>query len=138
MNARTWFYSCLSGSVLLVACGGAAIPQDSLTAAQADVKGAEVGGAADNPKAALHLKLAKDQIEEAQKQIKDGDNESAARTLDLDAATAASIFHANILAAARPPAAAMILVLNGELETLDARDSTSAWSRGSAVAVCDG
>jgi len=68
--------------VLIAACGGAAIPQDSLTAAQADVKGAEVGGAADNPQAALHLKLAKDQIEIAQKQIADGDNESAARTLD--------------------------------------------------------
>ena len=66
----------------MLACGGAAVPQDSLTAAQADVKGAEVGGAADNPQAALHLKLAKDQIEEAQKQIKDGDNEAAARTLD--------------------------------------------------------
>ena len=81
MNARTWVYSCISGAVLL-ACGGAAVPQDSLTAAQADVKGAEVGGAPDNPKAALYLKYAKEQIEAAQKQISDGDNESAARTLD--------------------------------------------------------
>ncbi|MET0794052.1 MAG: DUF4398 domain-containing protein, partial [Polyangiaceae bacterium] len=60
MNARTWVLSGISGTVLL-ACGGAAVPQESLTAAQADVKGAEVGGAAANPKAALHLKLAKDQ-----------------------------------------------------------------------------
>lgn len=81
MKARTWVFSCISGTLLL-ACGGAAVPQDSLTAAQADVKGAEVGGAAENPKAALHLKLAKDQIEAAQKQIADGDNETAARTLD--------------------------------------------------------
>ena len=65
-----------------IACGGAAVPQEALTAAQADVKGAEVGGAAENPKAMLHLKLAKDQIAEAEKQIKDGDNEQAARTLD--------------------------------------------------------
>lgn len=68
--------------MLTVACGGAAVPQDSLTAAQADVKGAEVGGAAENPKAALHLKLAKDQIAKAQAEINDGDNENAARTLD--------------------------------------------------------
>jgi len=81
MNASTWVYSCICVAVLS-ACGGAAVPQEALTAAQADVKGAEVGGAADNPKAALHLKLAKDQIETAQKQIADGDNESAARTLD--------------------------------------------------------
>jgi Domain of unknown function (DUF4398) len=81
MNARYWFYSCISGAVML-ACGGAAVPQDSLTAAQADVKGAEVGGAAENPKAALYLKYAKEQIETAQKQISDGDNALAARTLD--------------------------------------------------------
>src|SRR5450432_3064401 len=81
MNVRTWVYSGISGALML-ACGGAAIPQDSLTAAQADVKGAEVGGAAENPQAALHLKLAQEEIETAQKQIKDGDNEVAARTLD--------------------------------------------------------
>ena len=81
MNARIRVYACFFGCSLW-ACGGAAVPQDSLTAAQADVKGAEVGGAAENPKAALHLKLAKDQIAQAQKQIADGDNEAAARTLD--------------------------------------------------------
>lgn len=81
MNARTWVSACFFGCSLL-ACGGAAVPQDSLTAAQADVKGAEVGGAADNPQAALHLKLAKDQIAVAQQDIANGDNEAAARTLD--------------------------------------------------------
>ena len=67
---------------LLGACGGGAIPQESLTAAQAEVKGAEVGGAAENPKAALHLKLAKEQIEEAKKLIEESENESAARVID--------------------------------------------------------
>jgi hypothetical protein len=81
MNFRTWVYWCISGTTLL-ACGGAPVPHDALSAAQADVKGAEVGGANDNPQAALHVKLAKDQIEIAQKQINDGDNEEAARTLD--------------------------------------------------------
>ena len=81
MKIRTSVYSCILATTLL-ACGGAPVPHDSLTAAQADVKGAEVGGAPENPKAALHLKLAKDEIEVAQKQISDGDNEEAARTLD--------------------------------------------------------
>ncbi|HEY3255245.1 MAG TPA: DUF4398 domain-containing protein [Polyangiaceae bacterium] len=81
MNVRTWVYWCISGTMLL-ACGGAPVPHDALSAAQADVKGAEVGGAGENPQAALHVKLAKDQIEVAQKQMKDGDNEEAARTLD--------------------------------------------------------
>jgi hypothetical protein len=81
MKIRTWVYSCILGTIWS-ACGGAPVPHDTLTAAQADVKGAEVGGAAENPKAALHLKLAKDQIALAEKQISDGDNEEAKRTLE--------------------------------------------------------
>src|SRR3954471_9555830 len=57
-------------------------PPPAHSPAQADVKGAEVGAASENPKAALHVKLAKDQIELAQKQISDGDNEEALRTLN--------------------------------------------------------
>lgn len=65
-----------------LACGGAAVPQEALTAAQASVKGAEVGGAKDDPKAQLHLKLANEQIEQAKKLIADGDNEEAARVIE--------------------------------------------------------
>lgn len=63
------------------ACGGAAVPQQELTSAKAAVAGAEVGGAAENPKAALHLQLAKQQIGEAEKLIEEGDNEEAARVI---------------------------------------------------------
>jgi hypothetical protein len=73
---------CLVGVVLLSACGGAAVPRESLTAAKAAVAGAEVGGAATEPKAALHLKLAKEQVAQAEKLIGDGDNEEAARVID--------------------------------------------------------
>lgn len=70
------------GLLLAAACGGAAVPQESLTAAEASVKGAEVGGAAENPKAALHLKLAKEQIEKAKALIADDENEDAKRVID--------------------------------------------------------
>ena len=74
---------CLVGVVALVtACGGAAVPQESLTAAKASIAGAEVGGAASEPKAALHLKLAKEQVTKAESLIADGDNEEAARVID--------------------------------------------------------
>jgi Domain of unknown function (DUF4398) len=69
-------------AVSAVACGGAAVPQESLTAAQAAVKGAEVGGAKEDPQAQLHLKLAGEQIDKAKKLIEDGDNEEAARVID--------------------------------------------------------
>jgi hypothetical protein len=64
-------------AVLLGACGGAAVPQEALSAAKATVSGAEVAGAANDPKAALHLKLAKEQIGKAETLIADGDNEEA-------------------------------------------------------------
>jgi len=47
MNVRTWVYWCISGTMLL-ACGGYPPPHDALSAAQAEVKGAEVGGANEN------------------------------------------------------------------------------------------
>jgi hypothetical protein len=80
--------------VSTVACGGAAIPQDRLTAAEAAVRAAEVGGAPDNPKAALHLKYARDQIAEAKKLIEDDENEKAGGLLDranVDAELALSL-----------------------------------------------
>ncbi len=74
---------CLVGIVALVtACGGAAVPRESLTAAKASIAGAEVGGAASEPKAALHLKLAKEQVAKAESLINDGDNAEAARVID--------------------------------------------------------
>jgi len=74
-----WFS--LGALCTLAACGGAAVPQEQLTSAKAASSGAEVGGAAENPKAALHLKLAKEGIAEAERLIDEGDNEEAERAL---------------------------------------------------------
>jgi hypothetical protein len=63
-------------------CGGAAIPSEQLTAAQAAVRAAEVGGAPEVPQAALSLKRANDQIVQAKKLIEDGENEQALRVLN--------------------------------------------------------
>ena len=77
-----WVGLAAAFAVSAAACGGAAVPQETLTAAQASAKGAEVGGANDDPKAQLHLKLANEQIEKAKKLIEDGKNEEAARLVD--------------------------------------------------------
>jgi hypothetical protein len=74
-------FSMVASAVALVGCGGAAVPRDQLTLAQAAVKGAEVGGANEEPKAALHLKLAREQISKANALIADGENEDAARMI---------------------------------------------------------
>jgi hypothetical protein len=72
-------FSMVAGCLALSACGGAAVPRDQLTQAEAAVKGAEVGGANEEPKAALHLKLAREELTKAQNMINDGENEDAAR-----------------------------------------------------------
>jgi len=64
-----------------MACGGAAVPHQELSTAQASVRAAEVGGATQHPQAELSLKHANDKIAEAQALIADGENELAALRL---------------------------------------------------------
>jgi len=52
-------------------------PTDHLATAIAAVHGAQVAGAAQVPKAALQMKLAQEQVEQARQMIKNGDNERA-------------------------------------------------------------
>ncbi|MGC4086333.1 MAG: DUF4398 domain-containing protein [Polyangiaceae bacterium] len=79
LGARAlWVSSCL----FVVACGGAAVPQEKLTSAQAAIKGAEVAGASEDPKAALYLKLSREGVDKANALITESENEHAARVLD--------------------------------------------------------
>jgi len=57
----------------LAACGGAELNQTRATNVQASVIAAEKVGANEQPKAALHLQLAKEQIESAKRLAADGD-----------------------------------------------------------------
>jgi hypothetical protein len=68
-------------SVAATACGGAPVPQDQMTASQAAIRAAEVGGQSGDPQAALLVKRAKDQVAEAKKLIEDGDNHRAEMVL---------------------------------------------------------
>lgn len=67
--------------VTTAACGGPPVPQDQLTAAQAAIRAAEVGGEPGDPQAALLVKKAKDQVAEAKKLIEDGNNHRAEMVL---------------------------------------------------------
>lgn len=68
-------------AIVTTACGGAAVPQEQMTAAQASIRAAEVGGVPGDPQAALLIKKAKDQVVEAKKLIEDGDNHRAEMVL---------------------------------------------------------
>jgi chromosome segregation ATPase len=68
---------CAASSALLVACGGAAVPQERLTSVERAISAAEAGGAPAVPKAQLHLKQANDQLASAKALIADGEEERA-------------------------------------------------------------
>ena len=77
---KVLFIGCAASA--LVACGGGAIPTAKMTEAKADIKAAEAVGAAEVPQAALHLKLARDEVKRAEAFVKDGDGEEANLVLD--------------------------------------------------------
>ena len=63
---------------MLAACGSSfPPPSDRLATAEAAARSARELGAEREPKAALHLKLASEQIEQAKGLMKDGDNKRA-------------------------------------------------------------
>lgn len=79
MNAYKWWIPlCLAAA----ACGGAQLNQNKATGVQAAVLAAEEVGAKDQPKAALHLQLAREQVDEARQRAADGDEGSANLLLD--------------------------------------------------------
>lgn len=62
---------------LVVGCAGHPAPTEQIASALAAVRGAEEAGASSVPKAALHVKLAEEQIERAQALAADEENERA-------------------------------------------------------------
>jgi hypothetical protein len=66
----------LIGSIALVGCAGQP-PTEHLAASMAAVRGAETAGAQSVPEAALHLKLAQEQIAQARTMIEKQDYERA-------------------------------------------------------------
>lgn len=61
----------------LVGCGGSDVPQQQLSESTSDIRAAEELGADRHPRAALHLKMARDQMRTARALIADGDGDEA-------------------------------------------------------------
>ena len=64
-------------ALFAVGCGSSAVPLDRLTDAKATVRAAQEAGAQSTPQAALHLKMANDELASAQKAMDDNDNDRA-------------------------------------------------------------
>lgn len=73
-------------TTLVVACGGSSLPPAKAADTQSSISAAAAVGADQNPQAALHLKMARDQLKQAQGLIEDGKDDEA--RLVLERATA--------------------------------------------------
>jgi hypothetical protein len=63
--------------LVAAACGGAPKPVDQLATSEAAIRAAQEAGAQQDPQGALHLKLAREQIDKAKGLIEEDDNEEA-------------------------------------------------------------
>ena len=72
---RTTFLSVLG--LLAIGCASHPAPTQQVASSLAAVRGAEEAGALQVPEAALHMKLAEEQLEQAQALMPEGDNQRA-------------------------------------------------------------
>lgn len=77
MRLEWTFSGMLALCVLAMGCGGAAPPTERMTSAEAAVRGAMEVGAAQVPRASLHLRLAQEQVDKAKQYMQDGLNAQA-------------------------------------------------------------
>jgi hypothetical protein len=67
----------VSAAALLAACGSSQVPPAKFADAQSKISAADAVGAAHEPRAALHLKMARDQLGQAQQLANDGEDRDA-------------------------------------------------------------
>jgi hypothetical protein len=94
MTSITRFALPLGIALTAAACGSSEVPTKQIADSQAAVRGAEEVGAAQHPQAALHLKMARDQISKAQALSKEGEHDAAKQLLkqaELDAELALTL-----------------------------------------------
>jgi hypothetical protein len=103
---------------VITGCGGSSLPPAAVVNAQSSISAAAAVGAEQHPQAALHLKMARDQVKLAQRLRSDGEDERARLVLeraDADAEMALMIVH-------EAEASAIARNAQAEVESLEARN----------------
>ncbi len=75
--SKTFVCATSAVTLFVAACGSAAMPMDKLTDTKVTLRAAQEAGAQGTPQAALHLKMANDELASAQKAIEDDDGDRA-------------------------------------------------------------
>jgi hypothetical protein len=78
---RTAIALAIVGVVGVSGCTSAPVPHAKVASSQAAIRAAQETGSRDVPQAALHLKLAEEQLEQAKKLIRDDETERASYVL---------------------------------------------------------
>jgi hypothetical protein len=74
---NTWRSWAIASVAACAACGGYTVPAQHVTGAQTAIAAARGGGAAGDPQANLHLRLAEDQYSNARGLMRKGDGKEA-------------------------------------------------------------
>jgi len=112
------FSSTFLVATFIVACGGSSLPPAKAADTQASISAAAAVGAEQNPQAALHLKMARDQLKQAQNLIDDGKDGEA--RLVLERATADA--EVALIITREAQAAANVKKAQGDIEALQNRN----------------
>lgn len=84
------------GIIGIAGCGGSAVPNAKMASSEAAIRAAQETGSKGVPQAALHLKLAEEQLQTAKNLIRDHENERAEYVLmraQSDAELAIALSH---------------------------------------------
>jgi hypothetical protein len=97
MTSITRFALPLGIAIAAAACGSSEVPTKQFAESQSAVRAASEVGAEGNPQAALHLKMARDQIDKAQALSREGEHAAAKQLLkqaEVDAELALTLTRA--------------------------------------------
>ncbi len=81
MNANRFIPVVVSAALGVACAASPRLPPAAITNVESEIRAAEVLGAEEHPEAALHLKLAKDQLEESKQLAAERQGEKARLTL---------------------------------------------------------
>lgn len=98
-----------------VACGGSSLPSAKVVDAQSAITAAAAVGAENNPQAALHLKMARDQVKQADKLAADGNDDEARLVLEKAQADA----EVALIITREADAAAKVMKANADVQNLN-------------------
>jgi hypothetical protein len=105
-------------TTFVIACGGSSLPPAKAADTQSSISAAAAVGADQNPQAALHLKMARDQLKQAQSLMDDGKDEEA--RLVLERATADA--EVALMITREAQAAANLKKAQADVESLQSRN----------------